>query len=915
MAPTPKPLSAAQQKRADAAAAKAAEAAAAEAAAAAEKEAAEKEESEILMFDPIPLPALPVAMRRELPSDAEIVQLDSLVKRAELRSLGEAYTALGTAQQVTNMLTTGDHPPEAFQETLSAQLAIAIPVVQEQIRNLIVLGTHGQKVARNLQANRVPNRFGHDSDYAAALDKALKDAAKAQPSKRPRSQSNWRGGSSGARGSGSGQHRPAQTEQAATPEGVTYTLFIVSLSELPALLEDEPDFPAEFSHPSDQPLPPPPPGNPQLNHALRNKLPFWQKVCRSKTVLHWIEHGVAWTWASEAPPEPWSEPNHPPTAEHAEFVSSAVAALLLSGAITPVAERPTIVSPLNVIPRRGKNRLIVDLRHVNKHIIPDKADHPYKFRFEGVADAPTVLQPGDQMFTVDLESAYHHIDIHPAFWQFLGFYWQGQYYVFRSLPFGLCIAPWVFTKVTRVLVQHWRSRGRRLLHYLDDFLFAIHPSALIPFGLVQRRVLRDIQDAGFSLSIPKLKLAPAVVQQFLGFVFNTQWNTIQVSPVRVTEFMSQLAIVQHKKAPRGSELARLLGQLASMTVVLGTATRAYTRACYVLLSNYRDLSHHWRHTVDSRAELEFWSRRFHEFNSTPIWRSTSVTTMEIFSDASDFGWGGHGLLRGDELEAQGYFEPWEQGPATSSTLRETFALDRVFTSLARALRCVASSSTSPTAVRAYVDNLGLTYIMLKGSRVPAINFVVKQIFEFCWQHNIELTVQWVPRCLNERADILSKLHDGDDWMLNPKFFHIFDSHPEWGPHTVDIFASELNHHCDQFYSLYHCPSTSGVDAFAHNWAGENCWINPPFGAIGKVIRHLRQCKAVATMICPQWPGRPWWPLLQPDGKPWASFVVNHCELPTVPDLFLPGPKHSNKHAVGSPHWKVLALRLDFRNLK
>lgn len=695
---------------------------------------------------------------------------------------------------------------------------------------------------------------------------------------------------------------------------VTYTLFIVSLSELPALLEDEPDFPAEFSHPSDQPLPPPPPGNPQLNHALRNKLPFWQKVCRSKTVLHWIEHGVAWTWASEAPPEPWSEPNHPPTAEHAEFVSSAVAALLLSGAITPVAERPTIVSPLNVIPRRGKNRLIVDLRHVNKHIIPDKANHPYKFRFEGVADAPTVLQPGDQMFTVDLESAYHHIDIHPAFWQFLGFYWQGQYYVFRSLPFGLCIAPWVFTKVTRVLVQHWRSRGWRLLHYLDDFLFAIHPSALIPFGLVQRRVLRDIQDAGFSLSIPKLKLAPAVVQQFLGFVFNTQWNTIQVSPVRVTEFMSQLAIVQHKKAPRGSELARLLGQLASMTVVLGTATRAYTRACYVLLSNYRDLSHHWRHTVDSRAELEFWSRRFHEFNSTPIWRSTSVTTMEIFSDASDFGWGGHGLLRGDELEAQGYFEPWEQGPATSSTLRETFALDRVFTSLARALRCVASSSTSPTAVRAYVDNLGLTYIMLKGSRVPAINFVVKQIFEFCWQHNIELTVQWVPRCLNERADILSKLHDGDDWMLNPKFFHIFDSHPEWGPHTVDIFASELNHHCDQFYSLYHCPSTSGVDAFAHNWAGENCWINPPFGAIGKVIRHLRQCKAVATMICPQWPGRPWWPLLQPDGKPWASFVVNHCELPTVPDLFLPGPKHSNKHAVGSPHWKVLALRLDFRNL-
>ncbi|KAG7674927.1 hypothetical protein KSW81_002437 [Nannochloris sp. 'desiccata'] len=35
----------------------------------------------------------------------------------------------------------------------------------------------------------------------------------------------------------------------------------------------------------------------------------------------------------------------------------------------------------------------------------------------------------------------------------------------------------------------------------------------------------------------------------------------------------------------------------------------------------------------------------------------------------------------------------------------------------------------------------------------------------------------------------------------------------------------------------------------------------------------------------------------------------HAEL----DMFLPGPKHGNQRAVGTPHWQVLAiLRLDFR---
>ena len=47
------------------------------------------------------------------------------------------------------------------------------------------------------------------------------------------------------------------------------------------------------------------------------------------------------------------------------------------------------------------------------------------------------------MFTFDLKSGYHHVDICPAQCKYLGFAWESDgvkhYYVFTVLPFGLAI--------------------------------------------------------------------------------------------------------------------------------------------------------------------------------------------------------------------------------------------------------------------------------------------------------------------------------------------------------------------------------------------------------------------------------------------------------------------------------------------
>ena len=71
------------------------------------------------------------------------------------------------------------------------------------------------------------------------------------------------------------------------------------------------------------------------------------------------------------------------------------------------------------------------------------------------------------LFKFDLKSGYHHVDIYPEHQKYLGFKWDSNghvnYYVFTVLPFGLSTACYLFTKLMRPLVRHWR--GRSLIGY------------------------------------------------------------------------------------------------------------------------------------------------------------------------------------------------------------------------------------------------------------------------------------------------------------------------------------------------------------------------------------------------------------------------------------------------------------------
>ena len=141
----------------------------------------------------------------------------------------------------------------------------------------------------------------------------------------------------------------------------------------------------------------------------------------------------------------------------------------------------------------GKKLLLVlDLRHVNKHIQYNK------FRYEKLSTL-SVRRSDIFDLTFDLTSGYHHIEIHPEHRKFLGFEWtfeegSTRYFQFCVLPFGLASACYVFTKALRPFTKRWRGRGIEAIIYIDDGIAAFRGFEIAKS--VSELVRNDILSAG-----------------------------------------------------------------------------------------------------------------------------------------------------------------------------------------------------------------------------------------------------------------------------------------------------------------------------------------------------------------------------------------------------------------------------------
>ena len=578
---------------------------------------------------------------------------------------------------------------------------------------------------------------------------------------------------------------------------------------------------------------------------------------------------------------------------HADFVLEAIQELLLSGSVVQVSSPPHVVNPLSVsIQSCGKKRLILDLRHVNKHIWKEK------FKFEDIRNACVYLPFDRFMFKFDLKSGYHHIDILQEHQTFLGLSWVvngvRKFFVFTVLPFGLSSAPYIFTKVVRVLVRYWRSHAVRITVYLDDGLGSARDFARCVAASLF--VKTSLQLSGFLPNDSKSIWQPTSCLVWLGFCIDLSIYTISIPSERILSAVQVIDSIRSQyPSSTARKLAQFVGKIISMGFVFGNITRIMTRYSHFDILRSPTWDSKISLSGSTLNELCFWKDNIPSLNSRRLLSVQSLYTRVCYSDASSTGCASYML----EFHNTISHKMWSVEEAQkSSSYRELKAISLGLESF---LPLVKGHT-----IKWYTDNQSVSRIVEVGSMKKDLQRLALRIFSMCLLNCITLEVEWIPRSANDRADFLSRVVDYDDWRVNRDYFLLAEE--KWGPHSVDRFANHENTQLPRFNSRFWCPGTEAVDAFSVSWAGENNWLVPPIFLIPRVLNHMVALGGRATLVVPAWPSAPFWPLIFTD-EGLSPIFSDFLEIPMGSDVFVLG---NYKNALfGSQNFRsgVLFLRI------
>ncbi|CAI7820668.1 unnamed protein product [Closterium sp. NIES-54] len=236
-----------------------------------------------------------------------------------------------------------------------------------------------------------------------------------------------------------------------------------------------------------------------------------------------------------------------------------------------------------------------------------------------------MAKPGDWMFS----AGYHHIDIHSSCWSFLGFHFEGTDYFFKSLPFGLATAPFLFTQLIKQLARKWRAQGIRVIPYVDDILFLCDSEQ--EARLKSGAVIRDLKESGLVINAKKSHLAATQRLHFLEMELDTASERFSIGQERKAQLTQALRVLlrAYERNQRVSIrlVTRVTGILASMALALGAAARSFSHQLLTIINEAPSWNARVTLTLEVRDELQFWLDHFDRFNRAPFHMPHSLDTV------------------------------------------------------------------------------------------------------------------------------------------------------------------------------------------------------------------------------------------------------------------------------------------------
>jgi hypothetical protein len=510
----------------------------------------------------------------------------------------------------------------------------------------------------------------------------------------------------------------------------------------------------------------------------------------------------------------------------------------------------TFVSPIFCVPKRdGGKRPCLDLRALNVDVTKRH------FKMESLATAYRLIQQGDWMVKLDIKDAYLHVPLAKEHRSFFRFNFRGRTYEFRSLMFGLSSAPRIFTRLAKAFIRRLRAEGIRLVAYLDDILLLAATAALALQHA--RRTVELLTSLGWVINWDKSELVPAQQRTFLGVMIDSRTMSATLPEDKLVRLRAQ--VVEMFDANRAGTLtlrtaARVLGSMTASAAGISLA-RLHQRPLLNAVRPLIQAGTRWDAPISlSDQTIEtcaWWLAEFRHWNGVGI--IPRDPTCRLTTDASTVAQGATIEFGDLKLRTQFEIPPGQQH--RSSNWRELMAIRLALERYGSLLigQVLEIRSDNWTSLRCIAN---------QGSRVEALNEIGAAIWRQAAGLGLHLTTTFIPGVENTEADRLSRwiVIDPAGYQLHPSIFT--ELHRRWGPLSVDLFASEINHLLPRFYSWLPAPSALAMDCFRHPWEPA-AYAHPPPALILRVLEKvLRQHVQQLVLIAPTWTGAPWWPLLR-----------------------------------------------------
>ena len=498
------------------------------------------------------------------------------------------------------------------------------------------------------------------------------------------------------------------------------------------------------------------------------------------------------------------------------------------------------ISKIFLTPKKnGLFRFILNLKSLNKYIVNRH------FKLEDFKTVKNLIKKDCFMATMDLKDAYFLVSVHKRFRKYLRFKFQNKLYEFNCLPFGLSIAPRIFTKIMKPVVGFLRSKGLISNLYLDDFLLIGYTFTECEKNIVETRKI--LEKLGFIINYNKSSLIPATTCTYLGFYYDSKKFTVALPLEKCSRMLKLIASYKSKKSCKVRVFAMFLGSLISCCPVVPYGwvhTKMFERKKFkALISSNGNFDSQMALSSKLYKDFIWWEKHIRdEMSLNPL-----CFKIEIFSDASSTGWG----IFSNGEKSNGFWT-LEEGRHHINYLELLAALF--------GLRCFAKH-LSNCSILCRIDNItAIACINRMGSiRYPRLNAISKKIWHWCETRNIFVFASYIKSLDNKEADRESRSSNYvNEFELNQG---IFDRVVKaFGKPDIDLFASRVNRKCDKFVSWHDDPDCFAVDAFTLDWSNFKFYAFPPFSLMLKVLQKIVNEKAEGIVVAPYWVTQPWYPL-------------------------------------------------------